>query len=275
MSRAAIQGVRGAFSHEAAIRALGDDVQVSECRTFEELFEAVSGGAADFGVVPVENTLAGSVQRNMDLILMHELPVVAETRVRIRLCLVGRPGGGLEELGRAASHPVALQQCRTFFQRHSGIEPVAVFDTAGSIRDLMAGDVDYDYAIGSELAATLFGARVLERDLEDNRENYTRFLIIAPEGAGAEGPDVKTSLAFEVHHEPGALYAALEVLSAHGMDLTRLESRPIPGRPWEYRFYVDLRGATAAEQATAVRALEAAVLKVTVLGSYRENRDTD
>ena len=272
MSSAAIQGVRGAFSHAAAIRALGSDVDVVECRTFEELFAAVEAGHAQHGVVPVENSLVGSVQRNMDLLLEHALPVVAEARLRVRLCLAARPGVVLEEVSRAASHPVALEQCHDFFARCPTIEAVPVFDTAGSIRGLMAGKADYDAAIGSELAASLYGAAILERDLEDDRHNYTRFLVIAPEPTLPPLEGAKTSLVFQVRHEPGSLHTALGVFKRHGVDLTRLESRPIPGRPWEYRFYADLRGPSPADQLAAVEALDVVADEVHVLGQYREER---
>ena len=272
MSSAAIQGVRGTFSHAAAIRALGSDVDVVECRTFEELFASVEAGRAQHGVVPVENSLAGSVQRNMDLLLRHALPVVAEARVRVRLCLAVRPRVASEEVSRAASHPVALQQCHTFFARHRTIEAVPAFDTAGSIRDLMAGEVDYDAAIGSELAASLYGADIVERDLEDDRQNYTRFLVVAPEAITPPQEGAKTSLVFQVRHEPGSLYTALGVFERHGVDLTRLESRPIPGRPWEYRFYADLRGPTPADQLAAVEGLGVVADEIHVLGQYAEER---
>ena len=267
---AAIQGVRGAFSHAAAISALGDGVQVVECHSFEELFEAVEGGRAEHGVVPVENTLAGSVQRNMDLLLTHELFAVAEARVRVRLCLAAPPGMRLADVRRAASHPVALQQCHGFFGRNPGVEAVTAFDTAGSVKDLMAGRAEYDAAIGSELAAELYGAVVLERDLEDDARNFTRFLIVAREPREAPSTGAKTSIAFSVAHRPGSLHEALGVIAGHGVDLTRIESRPIPGRPWEYRFYADLRAPTTGAQSSAVEALRQVTSEVRVLGQYAE-----
>lgn len=270
MNRTAIQGVRGAFSHTAAMRAMGGDVEVVECRTFEDLFAAVDSGGAQRGVVPVENSLAGSIPRNMDLLLEHELHVVAEVRVRIRLCLATRPGCRLREVSSAASHPVALEQCRGFFARNPTVESVPAFDTAGCIKDLMSGDASYDAAIGSELAASLYGAEILERDLEDDCENYTRFLVVARVPTTPPESGAKTSLVFRVRHEPGSLYTALGLLAQHGVDLTRLESRPIPGRPWEYRFYADLRGATPGDQSAAIEALGVVADEIHVFGQYRE-----
>ena len=271
MSSAAIQGVRGAFSHAAAIRALGEDVGIIECRSFEELFRTVVDGGADRGIVPVENTLAGSVQRNMDLLVRNPLHVVAEARVRVRLCLAAPPGRALGEVRRVASHPVALEQCLAFFERHPDFRPVTAFDTAGSVRDLMRGTADYDAAIGSELAASLYGAVVLLRELEDDAGNYTRFLVVSREAvAPAPRGTVKTSLAFTLAHRPGSLHRALGCFAEHDVDLARIESRPIPGRPWEYRFYVDLRGSSEAAEAAAVEALTAEAVEVRVLGRYPE-----
>jgi len=271
MTRVAIQGVRGAFSHAAARAALGDDVDVVECRTFEDLFGAVVGRDADRGVVPVENSLAGAVQPSLDLLVRHPLHAVAEVRVRIRLCLASRPGRRLRQLERVASHPVALLQCRRFFDRHPELASVAAFDTAGSIRDLMADDdPGYDAAIGSELAASLYAADILERDLEDDPGNYTRFLIVGREPVPAPERCAKTSIAFQVRHVPGSLHAALGVLRRYGVDLTRLESRPIPGRPWEYRFYADLRGPPPTVQALAVNELRSVADEVRILGTYKE-----
>jgi prephenate dehydratase len=266
----AIQGVRGAFSHAAAIEALGDDVDIVECRAFEDLFRTVAEGRATHGIVPVENSLAGSVPRNMDLLLQHTLHVVAEARVRVRLSLAAQPGTQLEDVARVASHPVALEQCRGFFERHPEFEAVAAFDTAGSIKELMEGRADYDAAIGSALAVSLYGASALAHDLEDDRQNYTRFLVVARQPVTVPKDGTKTSLVFQVRHVPGSLHTALGVLRTHGADLTRLESRPIPGRPWEYRFYADLRGPTPQEQLDAISALGGVATEVRVLGQYPE-----
>lgn len=266
----AIQGERGAFSHAAAKQVAGGDPEILACRTFEELFEAVESGRAEIGMVPVENTLAGSVQRNLDLLVHHPLHAVAETRVRIGLCLVVPPGRRLEEIGSAASHPVALQQCHGFFRDNPGVEPVVAYDTAGSVRDLLDGRCDYDAAIGSALAAELYGGEVLMDGLEDDPGNFTRFLAVSRGPHGETGDEAKTSIAFTVPHTPGSLHEALGRFARRGVDLTRLESRPIPGTPWEYRFYADLRGVPLAEQLACVEELRESGSEVRVLGSYAE-----
>jgi len=265
----AIQGERGAFSHAAARRVVQGEPEILPCRTFEELFTAVETGAAELGVVPVENTLAGSVQRNLDLLVHHALYAVAETRVRIGLCLVAPPGTRMEGIRRVASHPVALQQCHGFFRAHPGVTSVVAYDTAGSVRDLMERRGDYDAAIGSALAAELYGGEVIREHIEDDAGNFTRFLVVA-RAPVAVGEQAKTSIAFTVPHRPGSLHEALGWFARRGVDLTRLESRPIPGTPWEYRFYADLRGVPLAEQMACVEALRAAGSEVRVLGSYAE-----
>ena len=273
MTAVAIQGAPGAFSHEAGRRIYGAAVRIVPCETFEELFAAVSAGRADRGVVPVENTLAGAVQRPMDLLLTGGLHAIAETRVPVRLCLAARPGVRLEHVRKAASHPVALDQCHRFFATHPWIARTTAYDTAGSIKNLMEGSADYDAGIGSELAADLYGAEVLVRGLEDDHRNHTRFLVLAREGAMPEAGALarpKTSIAFTLAHRPGALHHALGCVAVEAVDLSRLESRPIPGRPWEYRFYADLRGAPAAAQDRALTALRAACGEVHVIGRYEE-----
>jgi prephenate dehydratase len=266
----AIQGERGSFSHAAALKLVGADAEILPRRTFEDLFEAVASGVARLGTVPVENTLAGSVQRNLDLLVHHTLHIVAEARVRIGLCLVVPPGRRLGEVRSAASHPVALQQCHRFFEERPEIRPVAAYDTAGSVRDLLAGTADYDAAIGSALAAELYGGRVLLDGIEDDPRNFTRFLAVAAEPVPPPEVGAKTSLAFTVQHRPGSLFQALGCFARRGVDLTRLESRPIPGRPWEYRFYADLRGAPLSDQMACVEELRASGSEVRVLGSYGE-----
>ena len=266
----AIQGEPGAFSHTAAEQLFGPSIDLVPTRTFDELFEAVATGRAQRGMVPVENTLAGSVQGNLDRVIRHSLQIVGETRVRIRLCFVCPPGRDLSEIRTAASHPVALQQCFGFFAKHPHLEPVAAYDTAGSIRDLLAGDAEYDAAIGSDLAARIYGAEILEEEIEDDPENFTRFFALSSSAEDGPFPNPKTSLAFVVPHEPGSLHQALGVFSERGVDLTKLESWPIRGRPWEYRFFADLRGHAKEDLVECLEELKVLAREVHILGSYPE-----
>ena len=270
MTEVAIQGERGAFSHAAAIQVFGPDTEVLAKRSFEELFEAVGSGEADFGMVPVENTLAGSVQRNLDLLVQHTLHAVAETRVPIRLCLVARPGRTIDSLRSAASHPVALQQCHRFFASHPTIESRVAYDTAGSVKDLLEGRADYDAAIGSALSAELYGGELLMEGLEDDPGNFTRFFAVAREAVRPPDEGSKTSIAFTLAHKPGSLHHALGAVAERDVDLTRLESRPIPGRPWEYRFYADMRGAPLSVQDECVEEVRKVAGELRVLGQYPE-----
>src|SRR3989442_61904 len=191
----AIQGEAGSFSHAAALQALGPDIRLVPCPTFEELFRAVEQREAARGAVPIANSLAGSVHENYDLLGTHALHVVAETQVRVRHCLIARPGTERAAIRRVASHPVALAQCRKFFANHTDVVPVPAYDTAGSVRDLMAGRVAADPPIASSLAAQLDGATVLEGCLQEHALNFTRLLIVAPRPApGHLAPE--TSLVF-------------------------------------------------------------------------------
>src|SRR6266513_4347602 len=262
----AIQGEAGSFSHAAALQALGPDIRLVPCPSFEDLFRAVEQGAATRGAVPIENSLAGSVHENYDLLGAHALHVVAETQVRVRHCLIARPGTERAAVRRVASHPVALAQCRRFFSTHPDLVAVPAYDTAGSVRDLMAGTVDAEAAIASKLAAELYGAAVLEEGLEDHAENYTRFLVIARDPASREAAN-KTSLILSLGNTPGTLYRALGVFAARGLNLTKIESRPLPGRPWEYLFYVDVVD-TGQGIAAALEELQAFTFGIRVLGTY-------
>jgi prephenate dehydratase len=263
----AIQGEAGSFSHAAALETHGPAIRLVPCVSFEELFRAVDAGEAARGMVPIENTLAGSVHQNYDLLSAHALHVVAETELRIRHCLIARPGTRIGDIVRVASHPVALAQCRSFFVEHPQLVAVPAYDTAGSVRDLMRGSATADAAIASALAAQLYGAAVLAEELEDHAENYTRFLVVAREPAPAERAS-KISLMVTLTNAPGALHRALGVFAARGLDLTKIESRPLPGRPWEYLFYLDVIGDVLGGAGEAVEELRAFAPMVRVLGAY-------
>jgi len=263
----AIQGEAGSFSHAAAQEALGPDVQLVPCPTFDELFSAVESGQATRGVVPIENSLAGSVYEAYDALGAHALHVVGETQVRVRHCLVVRPGTALTSLRRVASHPVALAQCRRFFVDHPAITAVPAYDTAGSVRDLMSGGLEADAAIGSALAARLYGGEILLEGIEDHPENYTRFLVVAPE-PGPLGRADKTSLVFHLANVPGSLYRAMGAFATRGLDLSKIESRPLIGRPWEYAFYLDVLGDPRGAVADALAEVAGLARELRVLGAY-------
>jgi prephenate dehydratase len=270
MTAVAIQGEAGSFSHAAALDTHGPATQLVPCATFEDLFDAVATGAASRGIVPIENTLAGSVHENYDLLSAHDLHVVAETQVWIHHCLIVRPGTDFFDIRRVASHPVALAQCRRFFATHPELVAVPSYDTAGSVRNLIRGSENADAAIASALAAELYGGEVLSEGLEDHAENYTRFLVVAREPTRTDGATrpTKISVVFTLPNTPGSLHRALTVFAERGLNLTKIESRPIPGRPWEYLFYLDVIGDVRGQSEDALDELRAFAPVLRVLGAY-------
>ena len=242
--RVAFQGERGAFSEEAAVQLLGRDLDFRPCPRFEDVFTALARGAVDCAVVPIENTLAGSVHENYDHLLRFKLPIVAETRVRIVHNLIARPGAKFSQIRRVYSHPVALGQCQQFFRRHLAIQPESHYDTAGAVKMLMDQAPDGAAAIASAAAADFYGARILRRSVEDDRQNFTRFFLLARDAprrpAGAKG--LKTSIVFTTRNIPGALFRCLAVFALRDINLAKIESRPLRGKPWEYLFYLDFAG---------------------------------
>ena len=265
--KVAIQGERGAFSHEAALLALGTEAEVLPRPSFDALFAAVLAGEAERGLLPIENSLAGSIHENYDRLQDSPLHIVGETQLRVRHCLIGRPGASQASLRRVASHPVALAQCRRFFGEHPQVEAVAAYDTAGSVLELMRSGQAADGAIASALAASLYGGIVLISGLEDDPQNYTRFLILARE-PGPVDAATKTSIVFTLDNVPGALHKAMGAFASRGVDLSKIESRPLRGRPWEYAFYLDILGDPRGPAGDGLAQLRGMAPWLRVLGSY-------
>lgn len=240
--RAAFQGERGAFSEQAAAQLLGPGIELDPRPRFEEVFRAVAGREADYAVVPIENTLAGSVHENYDHLLRYQLPILGETRVRIVHHLIARPGVKLSQVRRVYSHPVALGQCLRFFERHPRMRSETYYDTAGSVKMLMEQAPEGAAAIASEAAARFYGARILKRSIEDDRRNFTRFFLLARRAPPVTGKDLKTSIVFTTRNIPGALFRCLAVFALRDVNLAKIESRPLRGKPWEYLFYLDFLG---------------------------------
>jgi prephenate dehydratase len=267
--RVAIQGERGAFSHQAAIGVLGDGIEVVPEASFDDLFASVLQERADRALVPIENSLHGSIHENYDRLLHSPLHIVGETQLRIRQCLIGRPGSAIDGLRRVASHPVALAQCRRFFAEHRDIESVTAYDTAGAVRNLMKEGQDTEAAIASTLAAELYGAEVLLEGIEDDPQNFTRFLVLAPEPGPVERA-TKTSIVFVLENKPGTLHEALGAFATRGVDLCKLESRPLRGHPWEYSFYLDALGDPRGPAGEALEELRGHSREFRILGQYPE-----
>jgi prephenate dehydratase len=256
--RIAIQGERGSNSHMAVLAMLGE-VEVVPCSVSGEVIEAVVSGRADAAVLPIENSLHGSVAEHYDLLLEQKVRIDGESLLRVRHNLIGAPGMTLRDVKTVISHPVALSQCRKFLAEISTTRSARVmpfYDTAGSVKHLMSQKLRDTAAVAPVLAAREYGAEVLVSGIEDHAQNFTRFHLLRrmtdPQPPNVPPAD-KLSLAFAVEHRKGTLVTALQGLSDAGADLTKIESRPVPGRPWEYVFYVDLRyvGEPMAERALA------------------------
>jgi prephenate dehydratase len=266
--RLAIQGEPGSFSHEAALRA-APEATIFSCTLSPEVFALVDDGRVDGAVIPIENSLAGSVAEHYDLLLTHDVGIESELLLRIRHNLIALPGVSLEDIERVYSHPVALAQCRNFLAAHPHIEASPFYDTAGSVKQLMEDHDAKAAGIASAQAARHYGGEILAADIEDNSENYTRFFLIRKRGAVRAGgrPD-KVSLAFTVENRPGTLVKALEVFASQGTNLTRIESRPVQGRPWEYVFFADYQLSSPEAADTALRLLREHCSMVKELGRY-------
>jgi prephenate dehydratase len=273
---ASFQGERGAFSEQAARQLLGERVNVLPCVRFEDVFRSLKEGKVSAAVVAIENTLAGSVHENYDHLQRFDLPIAGETSVRIEHNLMAAPGVPFRAIRRVFSHPVALNQCLDFFAANPQIEKVPYYDTAGSVKMIVAEKLGDAGAIGSAVAGEIYGARVLRRSIEDDRRNYTRFFLLRtpayvkrhPVKRRASTP-WKTSLVFSTRNVPGALFRALAAFSLREVNLAKIESRPLRGKPWEYLFYVDIFGhVDDANVKNALRNLEELADYLRVLGSY-------
>ena len=271
-TRVAFQGARGAFSEDAAVNLLGEDIDLVARPTFESLFSAISDKAADYVLAPIENSLAGFVHACFDLLLDSKLFIVGEVIIPINLCLIGCPGSTFDKIKTVESHPVALDQCRRFLAANPQLKRVAAEDTAGSVARILDAGETSRAAIAGKRAAEQHGGMILREHLEDSSENYTRFLLLAP---AAEFPDDadKISLVIELPHQPGALHQALEPFARRGIDLMKIEGRPVKGRPWEYCFYLDLRGSQKDDEVmSALSELGAQRVETRMLGAYRSAR---
>ena len=275
--RIAIQGEKGSNSHMAAMAMMGaesEGIEIVACAVSADVLAAVVAGEVEGAVLPIENSLHGSVAEHYDLLLAQPVRMVRESSLRVRHNVIALPGVRLSEVRRVISHPVALSQCRRWLAENGAITAEPFYDTAGSVKYLISKGLRDTAAVAPALAAEVYGGEVLLEGIEDHRENYTRFHLVVREGEtgevgrATEAPN-KMSVAFAVEHRPGTLVAALDGLAKAGADLTKIESRPVPGKPWEYVFYVDLRFADSAVADAALEALRARCAMVKELGRYR------
>jgi arogenate/prephenate dehydratase len=265
--RIAYQGEPGAFS-EAAARQVNPDAQLVACKSFEDVFAAVQAGPAAYGVLPIENSIGGSIHRNFDLLMEHELPIQGELEIKVVHHLLALPGVPLEAIKRVYSHPQALAQCDGFLRTLSGVEIIATYDTAGSAKMIADQQLTDAAAIASARAGEVFGLVPLKSAIQDDEGNTPRLLIIGRRKLSDAPPD-KTTIVFTLGNEPGALFKALSAFALRGIDLTKLESRPIPGRKWEYLFYADVSAARDDLRcARALAHLAEFAPSLRILGSY-------
>ena len=263
----AIQGELGSFSHEAA-EAMLPRALVVPCARSREVFDRVTRGSVDGAVIPIENSLAGSVAEHFDLLLGREVHIVREFRLRIVHNLIALPGTKLGEVRRVFSHPVALDQCRDLFAKNPKLESVPFYDTAGSVKHVVAEGLRDAAGIASQRASAVYGGKILKAGIEDDKKNFTRFFLIRRGKARAARGANKTSLAFSLKNVPGGLFRALSVFALRDISLSKIESRPMRGRPWEYVFFVDLLRGDDEGARNALRHLGEVAELVKVLGIY-------
>jgi len=267
----AFQGERGAYSEAAAVAYFGENIEPLPCqsKSFEDIFDAVTDGTADKGIVPIENSLAGSIHRNYDLLLRYDLVIVGETQFRVAHQLLVLPGTKAEDVQHVYSHPQALAQCEHSISRYfPNADRVSTYDTAGSAKMLRQQNLTNAAAIASQRAAQIYEMDILYEDFEDDPENYTRFLIIDQEPIKPEG-ETKTSIVFSVHNAPGALFKSMAAFALRDIDLTKIESRPLQGQRWQYFFYLDFVGSQDDPHCqNALNNLQELTTYFRILGSY-------
>ena len=270
--RVAFQGAPGAFSEEAAAKLLGERITLVPRLTFESLFQAIDDQSADCLLAPIENSVAGFVHPSFDQLLDSKLFIIGEVIIRVGQCLIGCPGASFEMIRTAESHPVALEQCQRFLAANQQIKRIVAEDTAGSVARVLADGDLTRAAIAGRRAAAKYGGVILREHLEDSSENYTRFFLLSPDKQFAEDSD-QVSVVIELPHQPGALHSALEPFARRGIDLLKIEGRPVKGRPWEYCFYLELRG--SAHDSVVIETLDELQqgrVETRILGSYRADR---
>ncbi|MDE1154964.1 MAG: prephenate dehydratase domain-containing protein [Acidobacteriaceae bacterium] len=269
LQRIAIQGELGSNSHMATVAMLGN-VEVVPCEVSRDVFRSLADGSVDAAVLPIENSLHGSVSEHYDLLLEQPVRLDRELSLRIVHNLIAAPGVPLEQIRNVLSHPVALSQCRRFLGEWKQARAASFYDTAGSVKHVMEQNLQDTAAIAPVLAASVYGATILVAGIEDNEKNFTRFHLVRRSDAplSRTGIPNKLTVAFVVEHRPGSLVRALEAMADAGVDLTKIESRPVPGKPWEYVFYVDFRFRREEQADTALQALRAVSGMVKEIGRY-------
>lgn len=271
-----IQGVAGCF-HDAAAREYFCDKEIETVpfNTFPDMFDALDSDASLVGIVAIENTIAGSILQNHELLRQHNLRIIGEHKKRISHVLAALPGQSIDSLSEVNSHPMALMQCEVFLRHHKNLKRIESFDTAGSAKEIAEKNLKGHAAVCGEFAAELYGLEILEKGIETNKKNFTRFLIVSNSLLASEiGPQEKdinkSSIVFTLPHTGGALSKVLTILSFYDINMTKIQSVPIIGREWEYRFYVDLSFKSFVRYHQAIEAVRPLTNELVILGEYRE-----
>lgn len=271
--KAAFQGELGAYSEMAVYNFFGQNIEVKPCKSFDDVFENVKIGKVNYGVVPIENSIEGSVNRTYDLFLEYDLKVCGEIIIRVSHCLIAHKNSKLEQIKTVFSHPQALAQCRKFLEKHN-LKAISTFDTAGSVKMIKEEKMMDSAAIASERAAQIYGMTILEREIEDVKNNSTRFFVLDKQDSPYSGED-KTSIIFAAKSIPGALYKVLKEFADRNINLTKIESRPTKQTPWEYHFYLDFEGhRTETKCQEALKNIKDKTLFIKILGSYKAAEKT-
>lgn len=273
MVKISIQGARGSFHDIVARARFPGESEIIESPTYQQVFEDVKKGTAEYGVVAIENSSYGSFLENYDLLLKYDPKIVAEVYLHIVHNLIAFPGVNIKDITEVYSHPAAMSETRLFLDQHPQMKRIETDDTAGSVRLIKERDMRHAAAVASKLTAELYGMHILSRDIGSNKHNYTRFLIIAREGVKPSTRADKTSLVIRAKNIPGSLFQCLKCFADEGINLTKLESRPIIGDVWQYHFYLDFeRDLAAPETQRALKELSKAAGMVRVLGSYEKGQ---
>jgi len=267
-TRIAIQGEEGSYSDSAARALVGEGLEIEHCERFEDVFLHTAKERTEYCLVPIENSLSGSIHKNYDLLLKNKLKIIREINLRVEHNLIAVPGAALSEIRTVISHPVALEQCGRFFEEHPELEKRSAYDTSGSVREIIEKKLRDCAAIAGSGAAECHGGSILLTGIEDNPENFTRFFLLGRE-EGVTPKSDKTTIVFSFKNSAGALFKCLGVFALRDIDLAKIESRPIAGRPWEYLFYLDFLGNTAEEPTrNALNHLKELTEFLEVLGCY-------
>jgi prephenate dehydratase len=265
----AFQGEKGAYSEDAGVKFFNGKITTKPCRSFEDVFLAVKKKTAYYGIIPIENTLAGSLYTNYDLLLKYNLKIAGEINYKVTHSLIALPGVKLSEIKKIYSHPSALMQCEKFLSSLKKTEKIEFYDTAGSVLYIKSKQLKDSAAVASGFSAKIYKMKVLAKSIEDQHENYTRFLILSQEGNSYTKGNVKTSIVFSLPNEPGILFKSLSVFALRNINLTKIESRPLKSKPFEYYFYADFIGGEKDEKCRqAINHLKEIAVYIKILGTY-------